>query len=214
MVEIALILVVVGAVLVLIASRRGRAVRWQAHLRRLHPGVQHKAEWMAPDEIVRAVESDYLAAHYWMAQAMLSGYIRFLNEAPLYFAGSYLRRQQKIATAQLQSIKTSVRYVGVLSATHQLKVRHFSDDGLICYLVDFQTSRKLTTYEYWKLRSMHVQALDPVAYVFRMVFDNGTRRWKIEDLVQQLPRGWEEKAISDSELRLDENLPIAAGRDT
>ena len=72
MAEFALVVVVVSLILITFVSRRRHAA-WPGNLHRLHAGVQHRAEWMAPDEVVRAVEADYLAAHNWTADATLSG---------------------------------------------------------------------------------------------------------------------------------------------
>jgi hypothetical protein len=210
-------LVIIGIVILLIASTlvaQRRRVAWPGTLYRLHAGVIHRAEWIAPDEILRIVEEHYLAAQQWSAEALFVGYIKFLREAPRYFSGNYLKRQTKIADAQVKSLRSGVRFVGVLRAKHRIRVRHFSDDGLTCYVVDHQPVRLMVTYEYWQRRELHTQLLEPGAYVYLMRYDRGVKRWKIDDLVQQLPRGWEDKAMSTSMLPLDESLPIASGRDT
>jgi len=212
MIEVALVILIVGVIVGSVIARRRRAA-WPGALQRRHPGVAQRAEWMAPDEIVRNVEADYLAAQRWMGEASLAGYARFLNEAPAYLVGSYLKRQQKIVSLLMQGSKPRVRFVGVLQARHELHVRHFSDDGLSCYLLDCQTARKMITYEYWHARRINSQNLLSGTYVFRMEYDRTARRWKIEDLVQQLPLGWDVRAVSNAPIRLDESLPSVQGRD-
>jgi hypothetical protein len=211
--EIALVAIVFGIITLLVMARRHRST-WPGPLHRLHAGVQDKAEWMASEEVVSTVEAHYLAAQHWASDVLLSGNTRFLSEASYYYTGNYLKRQHKIASQYMQTVKSGVRFMGVLRAEHTLRVRHFSDDGLRCLIVDYQTDRHMLTYEYWRLKHTHNQSLTPAAYVFRMVYDRAAHRWKIEDLVQRLPRGWEEKIMYDTALRLDDTLPIAAGRDT
>lgn len=213
MLELVIICIVVLLIVFSLLSHR-RRVAWPGTLHRIHAGVIHRAEWMAPEEILRIVEDHYLIAQQWSAGALFVGYIKFLREAPRYFSGNYLKRQTKIADAQVKSLRSGVRFVGVLRAKHRIRVRHFSDDGLSCYLVDHQSVRLMVTYEYWQRRELHTQLLEPGAYVYRMIYDRASKRWKIDDLVQQLPRGWEERAMTTSVLPLDESLPIVSGRDT
>jgi hypothetical protein len=209
MTEVALVGLVVAVIILTIIARRRRAA-WPGNLRRLHAGVSRRAEWMAPDEIVRGVEADYLAGQRWMAETLLLGYSKFVKEASQYFAGAYLKWQQKAVNMQLQA--AHCRYIGVLQAEHELSVRHFSDDGLSCFLLDCQTERKMVTYEYWQLRAVNSQNLARGTYVYRMVYDRAARRWKVEDLVQQLPLGWDCHTANIA-IRLEESLPSVLGRD-
>jgi len=211
-IEVALVILIVGVIVVSIIAGRRRGA-WPGALQRLHPGVAQRAEWMAPDDIVRGVEADYLAAQRWMVEASMAGYARFLSEAPDHFAGSYLKRQQKIVSLLMQGGKPRVRFIGILQAQHELHVRHFSDDGLSCYLLDGQTARKMITYEYWHARCVTSQSLLAGTYVYRMIYDRAARRWKIEDLIQQLPLGWDARNVSNAPIRLDESLPSVQGRD-
>jgi hypothetical protein len=168
---------------------------------------------MAPDDVIHAVEADYVHAQRWMAETMLAGYAKFSDEAPRYFTGTHLKRQQKLAALHLKSNPRGQRYIGVIHCEHKIRVRHFSDDGLVCYLLDRQSNRTVVTYDYPCLHPLGSQALDQGAYVYRMIFDRKERHWKIEDFVQQLPLGWEDQVISSDNIRLDESLPAAAGRD-
>ncbi len=208
MLEFAIIVLIIAMIAAVIVSRRQRSVL-PVSLRRLHAGVSNKAEWMASDDVRHRVETDYLEAQRWMSEALLAGYIRFMNEAGAYFTGSYLKREQRNADVQLR--KSGPRLIGILRAHHHIRVRHFSDDGLTCYVVDQQTERRMATYDYWQLRRLHTQDLGEGSYVYRMTYDRAAKRWKIEELIQQLPLGW--SAQSGSAIHLDKSLPIASGRD-
>jgi hypothetical protein len=213
MLELVIISVVILLIVMSMLAQR-RRVAWPGTLHRVHAGVIHRAEWIAPVEILRIVEDHYLTAQQWSASALFEGYIKFLREAPYYFSGNYLKRQTKVADAQVKALRSGVRFVGILRTKHRIRVRHFSDDGLTCYLVDHQPVRLMVTYEYWQRRELHTQLLEPGAYVYRMVYDRSAKRWKIDDIVQQLPRGWEDHVMSTSVLPLDQSLSIASGRDT
>src|SRR5437879_1609937 len=140
MLEFAIIGVII-AMIAVVAIRGRMRVTWPGTLRRLHAGVNDKAEWMASDDVVQRVEADYLAAQRWMSEALLAGYVRFRHEAPTYFTGSYLQREQHSADVQLR--KSGPRLIGILRAHHHIHVRHFSDDALSCYVVDQQTERRM-----------------------------------------------------------------------
>ncbi len=210
---IVVVLIVALVLLIVLIRRRSpyRPVQWSDSLRRLHAGVSQKAEWMASNDVLQAVEDDYLAAQQWMAESLLAGYLRFLREAPTYLTGSYLAEQQKLI--QLQLRKRGPRLTGIIRAHHCVRVRHFSDDGLSCYVVDHQTERRMATYDYWQRRRVHTQDLGEGAYVYHMVYDRVARRWKINEFVQQLPSGWGHLGTANTPIRLEESLPIASGRD-
>src|SRR5437762_11108956 len=99
MIEFAVIGLIIAIIVVVAIGRRKHAF-WPGSLRRLHAGVSDKAEWMASDDVLQRVEADYLEAQRWMSEALLSGYARFSTEAPSYFAGSYLKREQHNAGIQ------------------------------------------------------------------------------------------------------------------
>jgi len=197
-------------VLLMMIARR-RAAPWSGNLQRLHAGVKNKAEWMAPDNVVQTVEADYLAAQRWMSEVLMHGYERFLRDGPRYLSGVFLKEQQH--NTNLQMNKRSPRLIGVLRAHHNVRVRHFSDDGLSCYVVDHQTERRMATYECKQFRRLHTQELLEGAYVYRMVYDTSARRWKIDELIQQLPLGWNAENVYNKAIKLEKSLPIASGRD-
>ncbi len=210
MVEFVIVTLVVAILILSVIARRKRT-RWPGTLHRLHAGVHNKAEWMAPEEIVRDVESDFLAAQRWMADSLTSGYVRFLREAPQYLTGNYLKSELNNAGTQVR--KHGPRLLGVLQAHHYLQVRYFSDDGLACYVVDHQTRRRMITYDLWKMHRLHAQDLGEGVYVYRMAYIRSERRWKIEDLIQQLPLGWGMETAHSATIHLDDSLPGAKGRD-
>src|SRR5258708_28076410 len=114
----------------------------------------------------------------------------------------------------MQGGRPRVRFIGILQAQHELHVRHFSDDGLSCYLLDGQTARKMITYEYWHARCVTSQSLLAGTYVYRMIYDRAARRWKIEGLIQQLPLGLDARTTSTSPSRPHGSSPSVQGRDS
>lgn len=210
-------LLLVGSVLFLIIAvlvlRRRPRLSWPDKLRRLHAGVARHAEWMAPDEVVRTVEQDYHDTQAWMAKAVLGGYVSFIKEAPIYFSGNYLKRQERAAAIYLETAGRGPRFTGRLETKSAIRVRCFASDGLSCILIDHQTERRMFTYEYWDKLLLLTQKLEGGALVYRMVYDPMAGRWKIDEFIQQLPLGWENKAMSDAPFPLDETLPVSFGRD-
>ena len=210
MAAFAIVGVFIAIVIIMMVARR-RAAPWSGNLQRLHAGVKNKAEWMAPDNVVQAVEADYLAAQHWMSEVLMAGYGRFLRDGPLYLSGVFLKEQQRNTRAHMN--KTHARMIGVLRAHHNVRVRHFSDDGLSCYVVDHQTERRMATYECKHFRRLHTQELLEGAYVYRMVYDTAAKRWKIDELIQQLSLGWSAENVYNKAIKLEKSLPIASGRD-
>ncbi len=207
--EMALVLIVIGLIVAVCLSKR--RVRRPEPLKRLYPGVINKAEWMASDETVHNVEADYLAVQRWLIEAALCDYMTFLRDLSRNFSGDALREHEK--TVKLHMRKRGPRLIGVVRAHHQVQVRRFSDDGQTCYVLDHQTERRMATYDYWTKRRLHTQDLGAGVYVYRMLFDRGLQRWKIDQFIQQLPTGWDALSVSNAPIRLTDELPIAAGRD-
>ncbi|MHB8625753.1 MAG: hypothetical protein ACYDBJ_22415 [Aggregatilineales bacterium] len=206
--ELVAIVIVLIYVACLTARRRGTA---PAPLQRLHPGVVNRAEWMAPRETIQCIEADYLAAQQWALETLLTSYPVYLRELPHYFSGQALTEQVRIVAGTLQ--RRGPRLVGALRAHHQLQVRRFAEDGMSCCLLDHQSERRMATYDYWTKRRLHTQDLGSGVYVYLMVYDPITARWKIARLIQQLPAGWESGGHARIPIRLTHDLPVAAGRD-
>lgn len=179
-------------------------------MRRLQAGVGRKGEWMAPDEVVEGVRGDYLAAMRWLQEHGLAPWQYRWRVAPTYLSGPYLRRFQAILTQQDR--KGAPAVAGVLRADHQLTVRHFSEDGETCLVVDQQTQRRMATYDRRTQDRVTTQDLGDGALVFRMRYDGVERRWKIDDFVQELPQGWGQHATT-RRIRELPALPTVLGRD-
>jgi len=207
-----LVIVLVLVFIVALTRRRTPNTRPMADsLHRLHPGVAHKAEWMASEDIVRRVEADYTIAQQWMADALLNNTIDYLNGVSRYFCSEALAEQQRITGLQMN--KRGPRLVGVMRAHHHVQVRRFSDDGMLCYLLDHQAERRMATYDYWTKRRLNTQDLGAGSYVYEMQYDSVAARWKIAKLIQQLPLSWGMSTATQSPLRFSDNLPSSAGRD-
>jgi hypothetical protein len=193
-----------------IMSLSGRKrVPWAHKLRRINAGVAHRAEWMAPEKIVEAVRSDYLAAMRWLPESMLYDWSQQWSAAPEYLSGLYLKRHQEIL--QRYHAGQLLQYVGVMRCVHQVEVRQFSDDGERCLLIDQQTSRRMATYDYWTQQRLNTQDIGDCVIVYEMAYDKQANRWKIDRFVQELPTGW--RRASSRRLRLLSVLPPSVGRD-
>lgn len=208
--DIDLVAIVIALVYVACVTARRRGTP-SPSLERLHPGVAHRAEWIAPRETLARVEADYLAAQQWALETLLTDHLTYLRELPRYFCGKALTEQIRSIAGTLQ--RPGPRLVGALRAHHQIQVRRFSEDGLSCCLLDHQSERRMATYDYWTKRRLHTQDLGQGVYVYLMVYDQASARWKIAQLIQQLPNGWEGGGRTGIPIRLTDELPVAAGRD-
>ncbi len=182
-----------------------RGVPWANDLVRLNPGSGKRAEWMAPSSVLRAVKRDYLATQSWLEECAADWGL-LARELDHHAAGTYLKRQR--AALGLLAQTKGPRLAGMLSAEHQLQVRHFSADGLHCLLVDRQTQRVAATRHYWTGQPVGTQRLPEATLVLQMVYDLQRRRWKIERLIQTLPA-----PLGVVRISLSAELPAAAGRD-
>jgi len=200
-------LIVAVVVLLLLAwAFAPRGVPWANALTRINPGAGDRAEWMAPDSVVRAVKRDFLATQTWLAEGARDWGL-LGRELEQYASGAYLRRQRNALGLLAQT--RGPRVASVQTADHTLAVRHFSADGLRCLLVDWQRDRVVSTSHYWSGALIHEQRLPEAAFVWLMAYDSHDRRWKVERLVQTLPK----PATSGVRLSLADKLPAHAGRD-
>ncbi|MCA9916009.1 MAG: hypothetical protein H6671_14155 [Anaerolineaceae bacterium] len=165
---------------------------------------------MAPDSTVEQVQIDYLAAMEWLQDSLLQAWPRPLASAPIYLAGQYLRHYQHIMT-QYQG-RRSYCFVGVLRCDHQVQVKAFADDRRTCVVIDFQTQRRMATYDYQTRERLHTQYLPDGVTVYKMVYDDRGARWKIAALIQELPLGWENKSVLQ-EMSVIPDFPTTIGRD-
>ncbi|MEO8609604.1 MAG: hypothetical protein ABI690_17055 [Chloroflexota bacterium] len=187
----------------LLAWRGTHDAPWGRKLRRLHAGVARQAEWMAPDDVVEQVRHDYLHMVEWLETAPFLDHPR--HRAPEYLTGEYLRRYQRLNAIP-------IRFTGVLIAKHTILVRHFSDDGMQCLVIDCQTQRQILTYDERDSVLLNSQLLDDGTLVCSMVYDSLLRRWKLAAMIQELPAGWQDTPRSNR-VRLLSTLPTTMGRD-
>ena len=176
-------------------------------MRRIFPGVSRKAEWVAPDEVVNQVRSDYLQTVEWLA-----GIAQGIEpqRAPHYLLGRFLARFQAIVN--YGSTGKRVHFAGILTMHHHVQVRQFSEDGSRCLVVDCQTERRMesryASQHHWSL----TQDLGDGAMVFQMCYDVTVKRWKIEAFIQELPPGWYDRA-DVGHVRYRSDIPTTIGRD-
>jgi len=85
----------------------------------------------------------------------------------------------------------------------------------------------MATYDYWSKRRLHTQNLGDGVYVYLMIYDLAADRWKLAQLIQQLPAGWDGSSNGNGHgsnnnggnthanvtIRLTDDLPSNAGRD-
>jgi hypothetical protein len=178
-------------------------------MRRIRAGVARKGEWMADDAVVQQVRNDYLQATRWIHDHMLAGWSHQWQVAPRYLSGKYLKRFQTILT---QHRATQQQFVGVLRADHQIVIRHFSENGESCLVVDYQAQRRMATYDVHTGERVQTQDLGDGALVYRMIYDLDAGRWKIAEFVQELPAGWG-KGQRSRRIRELAVLPTSIGRD-
>jgi hypothetical protein len=201
-------LIVAVVVLLLVAwALAPRGVPWANALTRLNAGAGERAEWMAPEAVVRAVKRDFLAAQNWLAEGARD-WGQLARELEWYTSGAYLRRQRNALGLLVQT--RGPRLASVQTAEHSLAVRHFSADGLRCLVIDRQRERVMRTVHYWTGRLINTQRLPEAALVWELVYDIRERRWKIERLVQTLPR----PAAEGVRLTVADHLPARIGRDS
>ncbi len=175
---------------------------WSGRMRRAH-----KAEWMAPDDVVQQVREHYLEAINWLNDSMLLTWTQQWSVAPAYLSGSYLRRYRNLMLSQRDN--RGVFVSGVLRADHVVEVRQFSENGGFCLVIDWQEQRRMATYNRKTHERLHTQDLGDGTVVYAMLYDAREERWKIGGFIQELPTGWR----SRSKIQELSTLPSEIGRD-
>ena len=185
----AAVFVLVAVVIIMALGSAGSGqVPWIGKMRRVQAGNANGAEWMAPDEVVEQVRADYLAAIQWLQNSQLASWAHQWSGASLHLSGMLLKRHQQILMQYRSG--SMPRFVGVLRADHRVEVRHFSDDGERCVVIDHQADRRMATYDPHTQERVMTQDLGAGAVVYQMRYDATDRRWKLEAFVQELPHGW------------------------
>ncbi|PJF40532.1 MAG: hypothetical protein D6737_01640 [Chloroflexi bacterium] len=204
------LLIMIATVTLLMALSESGQLPWARRLHREHAGSAHKAEWMAPEDILQQVEYDYLAAHQWLGESALQSWRLQAMQASSWLAGDYLKQHQKLI-AQYQVMRVPC-YVGIHRAVHAVEVRQFSDDGASCYIIDRQSQCRMATYDYHNQTRILTQDMGDTAVVYRMIYDKNDRRWKIESYIQELPSGWGNQSLK-AWVAIVSELPPKTGRD-
>ncbi len=176
-------------------------------MRRLHAGTARKLEWMAPDHVIELVRAHYLEAVTWLQDSMLTPWAQQWAVAPYYLSGSYLRRHHNLLLAHREV--QGLHLTGVLRADHQVEVRQFSEIGDFCVVIDYQTQRRMATYNRKTRERGITQDLGDGAVIYAMIYDHKDQRWKIGSYVQELPSSWRSHPIIEEQA----TLPNAIGRD-
>jgi TPR repeat protein len=149
-------------------------------------GSARIVEWMAPEDVLRAVRRDYLEAVEWLHQAERDG-----RQPQRFLTGAML-----VGAAQrLWTRANTPLFIGALRADHRLVVRRFSEGGESCIIIDHQTQRRMATYHSRTDQRAATQDLGDAAVVYQMNYDQSDGRWKLAAFVQELPRGWERHSI-------------------
>ena len=194
-------------IVVIMAWNNSGHIPWADRMRRLRAGAAQKAEWMAPDDVVERVCSEYLEAINWLNESMLITWPQQWSSAPDFLSGSYLRRYRNLLLSQRDS--KDVQLTGILRADHVVEVRQFSENGGFCLIIDRQSQRRMATYNRQTLERLHTQDLGDGVVVYAMLYDAKDQRWKIGGFIQELPVGWRTRSVIQ-ELT---TLPGAIGRD-
>jgi hypothetical protein len=188
----ALLLGLLAIAMIMAMHSRGQ-VPWLDKMRRVKSSGARKPEWMAPDDVVDKVRSDYLTATRWLSDNVLSSWQQQWMLAPYYMSGLYLKRFQTLVT-QYRAGRMP-RAVGVLRADHQVSVRAFTEDGERCVVVDRQSLRRMATYDSRTHERVMTQDLGDGVVVYQMRYDAADGRWKLDEFVQELPDGWGKPAL-------------------
>lgn len=198
------------AIAIIMAMHSRGQVPWLDKMRRVQKGSARKAEWMAPEDVVDKVRSDYMTATRWLSDNVLSSWQQQWMLAPYYMSGLYLKRFQTLVT-QYRAGRMP-RAIGVLRADHLVTVRAFSADGERCIVIDRQALRRMATYDSRTHERVMTQDLGDGVVVYQMRFDAADGRWKLDEFLQELPAGWGTHS-GRAHIRELAALPTPIGRD-
>ncbi len=160
-------------------------------MRRIRAKQTLHDEWMAPLEVVRQVNVDYIDTLQWFQINTLFHWRDSWNTALFYLTGHSLKQFQRAASRMANDLKTQKAcFTGILRAHHVPDVRYFSSDGLRCLVFDQQSDRRIATYNLNTQKRLHTESLPDVVVVMRMFYDSDDQRWKHERHIQDLPHAW------------------------
>lgn len=181
---------------------RAETTPWRSQLYKVNQA--HRAEWMAPLYVIDTVKRDYLAFYDYATATLPRGWVPYLTHLDHYLAEDMLAEQRRHLNEWLG--QNHGRFTDILRANHRLEVRHFSADGTTCLIVDYQTERRIATYEYWHGTRVHTQDLGDAALVYQMKYDAVRGRWRIATYIQTLPPGIKQSTDLDIQLAERRNL--------
>jgi len=198
-----MILAIIFFSVVVYVTSTNRIVPWMDKLIRVNPGVKHRAEWMAPKDVLTQVKQDYLAFYRYATNTLPQGWLPYMRNLEQYVTGELLTTQRESLRGRLRHDRG--RLTEIYYSDHNVQVRNFSSDGLHCVVVDHQTNCHIVSYDYWDQRMLHQQKLPSTIVVYKMVYVED--RWKIDHLIQQM-----HPSLGQAETLLL-SLPSAVGRD-
>ncbi|TVR23424.1 MAG: hypothetical protein EA396_04110 [Anaerolineaceae bacterium] len=205
-----MIVFVFALALVALTMSSSRQVSWIGAMRRVNAGTVDKAEWMAPDEVVEQARAHYLEAMDWLLHSQTHALSERMAKTPHYFSGEQRRYHLELLNYYRHFEK--MQYVGVMRCVHNVSVRHFSQDGERCLVIDDQTGCRMATYHIASGERCNTQDLGEATLVYQMAYDKTAERWKVDRYIQQLPAGWRSRRKS-SRVRLHTMLSPFPGRD-
>lgn len=192
----------------MMSAKNSGQLPWRGRMRQLK--VAEKTEWMAPDDVVEQVRTQYLDAANWLTDTATASWAQQWAQAPAHLSGSFLKRHRNLILTSRQ--QTRIQLAGVLRADHQVEVRQFSEAGSFCLVIDTQTQRRMATYNRKTHERLHTQDMGEGAVVYAMRYDATAERWKIDSFVQELPIGWRSSGLIEEFTALPSSLK-KTGRD-
>lgn len=187
-----------------------KEVSWADKLQRISSGTS-RAEWTAPEYVLQQVRNDYLMAVRWQRDSAFQPLEAQMNSASYYFTGEYLQHYQTLLGYLRR--KHPPRFVDVLHAQHAVQVRHFTNNGERCLVLDSQTERVVTTYNVLQAAPPLQQTLTNAVIVYQMQYERSQRRWKVERYVQEIPAELWTSSGQSYRVKVDTALPQFSGRD-
>lgn len=161
-------------------------IPWRSQMRQLR--AAQVTEWMAPDEVVELVRAHYMDAVTWLMDTSLASWAQQWAQAPTRLSGASLKRQRRLILNERSG--KGLQFVGVVRADHVVEVRQFSETGSFCLVIDYQSQRRIATYNRKTRERLHTQDLGDGIVVYAMRYDAIDQRWKIDSFIQELPPGW------------------------
>ena len=145
-----------------------------------------------------------------MQENRLSHWLHQAKAAPRYLSHQQLKHCYKVLRSE--QLGNAPCCVDVLRADHHVSIRHFSEDGGRCLVIDQQSHRRMATYDYTSQTRLHTQDLGDCTLVYQMHYDLGDHHWKIAAFIQQMPTGWDHPSVSRL-LEWMPDTPRRMGRD-